>query len=131
MDGKVVAIAGGSSGIGEAAARRLAKAGAKVVIGARHTDRLATIAKEITGAGGRCRTRLTSRDSTDAFIALTVETFGWIGVLVNYASVMLAAPLAEARRDDWDRMIDLNIKGTLNGIGPYRRYWRRDRGTWS
>jgi NADP-dependent 3-hydroxy acid dehydrogenase YdfG len=117
--GKVVAITGASSGIGEAAARRLAADGARLVIGARRTDRLSRIAEEIESEGGTCLAAeldVTSRGSMDAFVQQALAAHGRIDVLVANAGVMLAAPLAEGRRDEWDRMIDLNIKGVLNGI---------------
>lgn len=120
MANKVIAITGASSGIGEAAARLLARGGATVLIGARRVDRLARIASDIEAEGGTClpvELDVTSRDSMDAFVRRAVEDCGRIDVMVHNAGVMIAAPLAEARRDDWDRMIDLNIKGVLNGIG--------------
>lgn len=120
MSDKVVAITGASSGIGEATARELARKGARVVIGARRVERLAAIAAEIESEGGTCLSAeldVTNRDSMDGFVRRTVDAYGRIDVLVHNAGTMMVSPLAEARRDDWDLMIDLNVKGVLNGIG--------------
>ncbi|WP_213769065.1 SDR family oxidoreductase [Caballeronia sp. dw_19] len=116
---KVVAITGASSGIGEAAARVLAQAGAKVVLCARRTDRLDKIVGEIKVAGGQAIARpldVTNREDAKAFVNAAVEEFGRLDVLVNNAGVMLVSPLAELKIDDWDQMIDVNIKGVLYGI---------------
>jgi NADP-dependent 3-hydroxy acid dehydrogenase YdfG len=119
MADKVIAITGASSGIGEAAARLLAATGAKLVLGARRTDKLSAIADEIQAQGGTAVATaldVTSRASMDAFVELAGERFGRIDVLVNNAGVMMLAPLAEARQDDWERMIDVNLRGVLNGV---------------
>lgn len=118
MTDKVVAITGASSGIGEAAAYLLAKAGAKLVLGARRTDRLKAIADKIEGEGGTAipvELDVTDRDSMKAFVDAAVERFGRIDVMVNNAGVMYLAPFSDLRVDEWDRMIDVNIKGVLNG----------------
>ncbi|HEX8057803.1 MAG TPA: SDR family oxidoreductase [Novosphingobium sp.] len=119
MPEKVVAITGASSGIGEATARLLAAEGAKLVLGARRTDRLTGIANEIGAAGGGAlgiELDVTRRDSMDAFVSEAVERFGRIDVFVHNAGVMMLGPWADLRRDDWDRMFDVNVKGVLNGI---------------
>jgi NADP-dependent 3-hydroxy acid dehydrogenase YdfG len=116
---KVVAITGASSGIGEATARILAQAGAKVVLGARRGDRLDKIVGEIKAAGGQAIARsldVTQRDDVKAFVDAAVKEFGRLDVLVNNAGVMLVGPLDELKIDEWDRMIDVNIKGVLYGI---------------
>ena len=118
-DNKVILITGASSGIGEAAARRLVKLGHRVLLGARRVDRLQALAGELQGAGGQVAYR--SLDVTDAadfqsFAAHAVATFGPIDVLVNNAGVMPLSPLSAGRLGEWDRMIDVNIRGVLHGI---------------
>lgn len=116
---KIVLITGASSGIGEATARALAKAGAAVVLGARRTDRLENLAAEITAAGGRAIYRgldVTSRADVQAFADAALDVFGRIDVIVNNAGVMPLSPMASLKVDEWDRMVDVNIKGVLYGI---------------
>jgi NADP-dependent 3-hydroxy acid dehydrogenase YdfG len=118
MADKVIAITGASSGIGEASARLLAKTGAKLVLGARRTDQLSVIAREIEEQGGAAvpvGLDVTSRDSMKAFVDVVLSRFGRIDVMVNNAGVMLLAPFSDLRTEEWDRMIDVNIKGLLNG----------------
>ncbi len=119
IDGKVVAITGASSGIGEATARMLAAKGARVTMGARRTERLQTIAGEIAAKGGVARAHpldVTSRDSVEDFVAQAESEFGRVDVVVNNAGVMPLSPLAALKVDEWDRMIDVNIRGVLYGI---------------
>jgi NADP-dependent 3-hydroxy acid dehydrogenase YdfG len=116
---KVIAITGASSGIGEATARLLAQQGARIFIGARRTDRLATLAAELTAAGGQVRFRaldVTSRADMEAFVAFTLAEFGRLDVLVNNAGVMPLSALEALKVEEWDRMIDVNIRGVLYGI---------------
>jgi len=116
---KVVAITGASSGIGEAAARFLAAKGAHVVLGARRTDRLEALAKAIAEKGGSVRIRaldVVSLDDMKTFIGFAKAEFGRLDVLVNNAGVMPLSPLASLKVDEWNRMIDVNIKGVLHGI---------------
>jgi NADP-dependent 3-hydroxy acid dehydrogenase YdfG len=118
MTDKVIAITGASSGIGEAAARLLAKTGAKLVLGARRMDQLSVIAKEIEAEGSTAvavSLDVTSRDSMKAFVDVAISRFGRVDVMVNNAGVMLLAPFSDLRVEEWDRMIDVNIKGMLNG----------------
>lgn len=117
--GKVVAITGASSGIGEATARLLAKRGVAVVLGARRTARLERLAKEIQNAGGTVRFRkldVTSRADTEAFIRYARDQFGRLDVVVNNAGVMPLSNIEALKVDEWDRMIDVNIRGVLHGI---------------
>lgn len=116
---KVILITGASSGIGESTARTLASAGATVVIGARRTDRLKSLAADIEKRGGQVLYRqldVTSPDSVQAFVDAALDAFGRIDVLVNNAGIMPLSPMASLKVDEWDRMIDVNIKGVLNGI---------------
>ena len=116
---KVVLITGASSGIGEATARRLAAAGHRVALGARRTDRLAVLAKEIEADGGSALAHeldVTDLASVQGFVAATRDRFGRVDVLVNNAGVMPLSPLAALRVDEWNQMIDVNLRGVLHGI---------------
>lgn len=117
-DGAVL-ITGASSGIGEATARHLASLGYPVFLGARRTDRLTTIVDEIREAGGRADSRqldVTDIDSVRAFVAAAREAHGTIHVLVNNAGVMPLSTVRALRIDEWNQMIDVNLRGTLHGI---------------
>lgn len=119
IDKKIVLITGASSGIGESTARALATSGAAVVLGARRTDRLEELSKDITAAGGRAIYRsldVTSRDSVQSFADAAVQEFGRIDVIINNAGIMPLSPMASLKVEEWDRMIDVNIKGVLYGI---------------
>jgi NADP-dependent 3-hydroxy acid dehydrogenase YdfG len=116
---KVVVITGASSGLGEAAARHLAACGASVALGARRTERMERIVRDIVAAGGKAKafgTDVTRKADFDALVAGAVEAFGKVDVVVNNAGLMAIAPLSEGKTDEWDRMIDINIKGVLYGI---------------
>jgi NADP-dependent 3-hydroxy acid dehydrogenase YdfG len=116
---KVVLITGASSGIGVGIAHELAKAGATVVLGARRTDRLEAVAEEIRAAGGKAMARkldVTDRADVAAFAEAARQEFGRVDVIVNNAGIMPLSPMASMKVDEWDRMIDVNIKGVLNGI---------------
>ncbi|WP_396599681.1 SDR family oxidoreductase [Frigoribacterium sp. R86507] len=118
-DGGAVLITGASSGIGEATARHLASLGHPVVLGARRTDRLATIAREITEAGGRAdyhQLDVTDLNSVRAFLTVALEQHGTVAVLVNNAGVMPLSTLNALRVEEWNQMIDVNLRGTLHGI---------------
>lgn len=119
IQGKVIAITGASSGIGEATARTLAAAGARVVIGARRMDRLDALANDIAMKGGAVRMKrldVTSRSDVEAFARFATSEFGRLDVIVNNAGVMPLSPLDALKVDEWDRMVDVNIKGVLYGI---------------
>jgi NADP-dependent 3-hydroxy acid dehydrogenase YdfG len=118
-ESKVVLITGASSGIGEATARVLARKGHRLVIGARRTDRLEALAKQLNEEGGSVE--FASLDVTDledvrAFAGLALEKFGRIDVIVNNAGVMPLSPLEALKIDEWNQMIDVNIRGVLHGI---------------
>ena len=116
---KVVLITGASSGIGVGIARELSAAGTKLMLGARRTDRLEALAEELTAKGGEVRTRrldVTDRADVAAFAEAAREAFGRVDVIVNNAGVMPLSPMASLKVEEWDRMIDVNIKGVLYGI---------------
>ncbi|MEU5538055.1 SDR family oxidoreductase [Streptomyces sp. NPDC020362] len=120
IKGKVVAITGASGGIGEATALLLAERGARLVLGARRTDRLADLVDRIEKAGGaavQIRTDVTRRDDLKALVALALERFGRLDVLVGNAGSGTISPLDDLRVDEWDQMVDVNVKGVLHGIG--------------
>ena len=113
---KVVLITGASSGIGEATARELAAAGAKLMLGARRIDRLETLAAELGENVAWAQLDVTERDGFAAFVAAAEAQFGRVDVLVNNAGVMPLSPLSALLVDQWDWMIDVNVRGVLNGI---------------
>ncbi|WP_374706174.1 SDR family oxidoreductase [Paenibacillus sp. J23TS9] len=116
---KVIAITGASSGIGEATAVHLAKLGAKLVLGARSTDRLKEIVTSIESYGGMAvyaRTDVTSRDDLSNLIQLACGRYGKLDVLINNAGIGPISPLDELRVEDWEATIDVNTKGVLYGI---------------
>src|SRR5712692_7113930 len=116
---KVVVITGASSGIGESIAKLLARIGAKVVIGARRKNRIDAVVKEISAAGGKAvgfAVDVTKRPEVEALIKGAVDSFGRVDVLVNNAGIMQIAPIQALKVEEWDRQIDVNIKGVLYGV---------------
>lgn len=119
ISGKVVVITGASSGIGEATARQLSAAGARVVLGARRLEKLNALAEEITAAGGKvevAQTDVVNLQDVEALVKKAVDIFGRVDVLINNAGIMPNSRLDELQVDDWNRAIDINLKGTLYGI---------------
>ncbi|MBV6791814.1 SDR family oxidoreductase [Xanthomonas euvesicatoria] len=116
---KVVIITGASSGIGEATARRLANQGAKVVLGARRTDKLKQIAADIAKDGGHAVYQaldVTRQSENDAIVKLALDTFGRLDVIFLNAGLMPNSPLSALKTDEWHQMVDVNVKGVLNGV---------------
>ena len=119
LNSKVVAITGASSGIGAATARELAGRGAAVVLGARRTDRLDALVTRIRAEGGRAEmiaVDVTERADLDRLVALALDRFGHLDVLVSNAGVARTAPVAELDVEGWNAMIDVNLRGVLHGI---------------
>ncbi|MEN2398680.1 SDR family oxidoreductase [Flavobacterium sp. MC2016-06] len=116
---KVIVITGASSGLGEETAKYLAEKGAIVVLGARRSDKLEKIVNDITAKGGSAiyqQTDVTNKVQVQALVNMAVNTYGRLDVIINNAGIMPIAPMSEVRTDEWDNMIDINIKGVLYGI---------------
>jgi NADP-dependent 3-hydroxy acid dehydrogenase YdfG len=128
VSGKVVAITGASSGIGEAIALELAARGAAVVLGARRTDRLKALAERIQASGGRAEVLavdVTRRSDLEQLVAVAVERFERLDVLVSNAGIARTGPVAELDTGSWDAMIDVNVRGVLYGIAAALPVFRR------
>lgn len=129
-ENKVVIITGASSGIGEATAKLLAKNGAKLVLAARREDRLKALKEEIEQLGGQAVyqvTDVTKTEQLDQLAKLAQETYGSVDVLVNNAGLMPLSQLHKNKQDEWDTMVDVNIKGVLYGIGAVLPYMRKQK----
>ena len=117
IQGKIVVVTGASSGLGEATARHLAALGAKLVLGARRRDRLETLARELgLPAAAAVETDVTDVGQVRRLVDGAVAAHGRIDVIVNNAGLMPHSPLARGKVEDWDRMIDVNLKGVLYGV---------------
>lgn len=117
IENKVVVITGASSGLGEAAARSLSALGAKLLLGARRIDRLRALAGELSlGEDAVVRTDVTRREQVKHLVDRAVELHGRIDVLINNAGLMPQSLFEQGKVEEWDRMIDVNIKGVLYGI---------------
>ncbi|MFC7556967.1 SDR family NAD(P)-dependent oxidoreductase [Pseudoroseomonas wenyumeiae] len=119
LNNRVILITGASSGIGEATARLLGAAGARLMLGARRTERLEQLAADIAASGGQAawqRLDVTDRASVSQFVDAAAQRFGRIDVMVNNAGVMPLSPLAALKTEEWDRMIDVNLRGLLHGV---------------
>ena len=128
IQGSVVAITGASSGIGRATALRLAAAGAKVVLGARGEDRLSALAKEITSSGDEAVHRVTDvskREDVQQLVALAQGSFGRLDVLFSNAGAMPIGPMDDLAVEDWETMVDVNVKGVLFGIAAALPLFRK------
>jgi NADP-dependent 3-hydroxy acid dehydrogenase YdfG len=127
---KVVIITGASSGMGEAAAKHLSSLGAAVVLGARRTDRIEKLAKEINDNGGKALAIIvdvTQRDQVKKLVDATVEQYGRVDVLINNAGIMPLSLMESLHVDEWDKMIDVNLKGVLNGIAAVLPYMKEQK----
>ena len=130
IEGKVVVITGASSGLGEAAARHLSAQGASVVLGARRVNRIQSLADELTGSGGKAlavATDVTHCDQVKRLVDAAVQTYGRIDVMLNNAGLMPQSPLERLKIDEWNRMIDVNIKGVLYGIAAALPYMKQQK----
>jgi NADP-dependent 3-hydroxy acid dehydrogenase YdfG len=127
---KIVVVTGASSGLGEATARMLSAEGATVVMGARRLDRLKSLKDEFTQNGGKAvalATDVTQREQVKKLVDTAVQTFGRVDVIINNAGLMPSSPLERLKVDEWDRMIDVNIKGVLYGIASVLPHMMRQK----
>lgn len=127
IEGKVVVITGASSGLGEETARYLSEQGACVVLGARRSERIASIADDLNSGGGKTlavTTDVTQRDQVKNLVDSAVNEFGRVDVILNNAGLMPLSPLEDLKIDEWDQMIDVNIKGVLYGIAAALPYMK-------
>ncbi len=130
IQGKVIAITGASSGIGEATAIHLAEKGARLVLGARREDRLNAVVDSLTAKGGTATgviVDVTRREDVQRLTDTAVERYGRLDVLVSNAGTMAVSPFDDLRQDDWDAMVATHVTGLLNGIGAALPVFRRQR----
>jgi NADP-dependent 3-hydroxy acid dehydrogenase YdfG len=130
IKGKIVVVTGASSGLGEATARLLSAQGARLALGARRADRLHSLAKDLQAGGGKAfvlQTDVTRPEQVKALVDLAVQSYGRLDVMINNAGIMPQAPLEQLKIDEWDRMIDVNIKGVLYGIAAALPHMQRQK----
>jgi NADP-dependent 3-hydroxy acid dehydrogenase YdfG len=130
IEGKVVVITGASSGLGEASARHLSALGATVVLGARRMERIQALADELKAKGGQSlavETDVTKREQVEQLVDSAVKAFGRVDVMINNAGLMPSSMLDRLKVDDWDRMIDVNLKGVLYGIAAALPHMQRQK----
>lgn len=130
QNGKVVVITGASSGIGEATAQKLASQGAKIVLAARRTDRLEKLKKEIEAGGGEAivvATDVTQRASVDHLLETAIQSFSRVDVWINNAGIMPLSYMNKLKVDEWEKTIDVNIKGVLYGIAAALPVFQRQK----
>lgn len=128
--GKVVVITGASSGLGEAAARLLSAQGANLALGARRVDRLRSLENEFNKSGGKTiavATDVTSPEQVKQLVDAAAQKFGRVDVIINNAGLMPQSPLERLKIDDWNRMIDVNVKGVLYGIAAVLPYMKQQK----
>jgi NADP-dependent 3-hydroxy acid dehydrogenase YdfG len=128
IEGKVIVVTGASSGLGEAAARLLSAEGATLVMGARRKDRMDALVGEMTAEGRQAvamATDVTRREQVEALVDAAVSRFGRVDVMLNNAGLMPNSPLERLKVEDWERMIDVNIKGVLYGIAAVLPHMQR------
>lgn len=126
---KVVIITGASSGMGEAAAKHLAGLGATVILGARRAHKIEKLATDIQAAGGKAlavKVDVTDLQQVKNLVDSAVQQFGRVDVIVNNAGIMPLSPMDRINVEEWNTMIDVNIKGVLNGIAAVLPYMRSD-----
>lgn len=130
INGKIIVITGASSGLGEATARRLSEQGATVVLAARRSDRITALAEELKGLGRQAlavTTDVTKVEQVQALVDATAQTYGRIDVMINNAGLMPHSPLERLKIDDWNAMIDVNLKGVLYGIAAALPYMKKQK----
>ena len=129
IENKVVVITGASSGLGEAAARLLSAEGARLALGARRVDRIDALARELGGDGKALAlaTDVVDRAQVEALVAAAVAAWGRVDVIINNAGLMPQSRLDALRVEEWDRMVDVNIKGVLYGIAAALPHMQRQR----
>jgi NADP-dependent 3-hydroxy acid dehydrogenase YdfG len=130
IDGKVVVITGASSGLGEATARHLAAKGARVVLGARREERLQALAGELIANGGKAiavATDVARYDQVKRLVDAAVQAYSRIDVIINNAGIMPQSKIERLRVEEWDQMIDINLKGVLYGIAAALPYMKQQR----
>lgn len=130
IKGKVIVITGASSGLGEAAAKHLAKEGGIVVLAARRREKIEELAAQIVSNGGQALARetdVTKAEEVKALVDTAVQTFGKIDVMINNAGVMPLAPLERLKIAEWNQMIDVNIRGVLHGIAAVLPYMKEQK----